>query len=180
MVIVVKNVGRTVQTSGAAHHWNSLPGAAGRRTGSRRGCQVEADVVGDSQVELAIAIVIDKSAARSPQLARAGDSRVLRHLHEGAIALIVIKPVLAVGGDEEVFVTVIVIIANAYALAPGRVREAGMRGDVRESAIVIVMKEVAGGRRSFPILLISVSYTHLDVYKRQVSDQFRSLRCQFF
>jgi hypothetical protein len=64
----------------------------------------------------------------------------------------VIKPIFAVCGDKEIFVTVIVIIADARALAPSCIRKAGMRGDIRERAIVIVMKQMAGGVLRFLIL----------------------------
>ncbi len=75
-----------------------------------------------------------------------------RYFLKGAIALIVIKTILAVGGNKEVFVTVIVVIAHARALSPGRIGEAGMRGYIGERAIVIVMKEMAGGMLVFLIL----------------------------
>ena len=55
-----------------------------------------------------------------------------------------VEAILAISGDEEVFVTVVVIITHACALAPAALREAGVRGYIGKRAIVIVVKEVAG------------------------------------
>ena len=57
-----------------------------------------------------------------------------------------IEAVLAVVGDVEVFPSVVVVVADADALAPAGCGEAGFRGDVGEGAVVIVAVEVVGGR----------------------------------
>ena len=62
------------------------------------------------------------------------------------VALVVVEAVVAVSGDVEVVVAVVVVVADAGALSPAGVGEAGFGGDIGECAIVVVMKEVAGGR----------------------------------
>ena len=57
-----------------------------------------------------------------------------------------IQPVLAVIGDVEIFPPVVVVISHADALSPARCSEAGLRGYVGESSIVIVTVEVVAGR----------------------------------
>ena len=156
------------------------------------------DVIGYRQIELAIPVVIDKGAARSPQLARARDPGRSGHLGEGAIALIVIKPVFAICGNKKILVTVIVIIADTRTLAPSCFGKAGMRGHIRERAIVVVMKQMAGGVLRFlilrrqqvsihqkdvgPAVVVVVedrdaaprSFKNVDVYKRQDRGRLRA------
>ena len=59
---------------------------------------------------------------------------------EGSIALVVVEAVEAVSGDVEVVVSIVVVVADAGALSPGGIGEAGFGGDVGECAIVIVTK----------------------------------------
>ena len=82
--------------------------------------KIEVDVVGDEQVEVAVAIVIDKSAAGVPASFRAGlnQSRLFGYIGERAVAVIAIERVLAVVSDEEIVVAVVVVIADAAGLAP--------------------------------------------------------------
>ena len=60
------------------------------------------DVVGDGEVELAVAVVVDEGAAGAPFLASAGDAGLLGYFLEGPIALVVEEAVVAVAGDIEV------------------------------------------------------------------------------
>jgi hypothetical protein len=48
------------------------------------------DVVGDDEVEFAIAVVVDEGAASAPLLACACDSGLLGDLFEGAVVLVVV------------------------------------------------------------------------------------------
>ncbi len=89
---------------------------AGARLRDR--CEIEVDVVGDDEVELAVAVVVDEGAAGAPLLAGACDSGLLGYLFEGAVALVVEETVLAVAGDVEVVEAVVVVVADAGSLAP--------------------------------------------------------------
>ena len=51
--------------------------------------------------------------------------------------------------DEEIGEAVVVIIAGAHALAPSGERDTGFLGDIGESAVAIVVIEVAGGFVAF-------------------------------
>ena len=62
--------------------------------------------------------------------------------------LIVVEAVLAVVGDVEVVPSVVVVVADADALAPSGRGKAGFGGDVGESAVVIVAVKVVGGSLS--------------------------------
>ena len=66
---------------------------------------------------MAIAIVVDESATRSPSLAGARHARLFCDFGEYAV-IVVVELVLAVVGDVEVFPPVVVVIADANALSP--------------------------------------------------------------
>ena len=59
--------------------------------------------------------------------------------------LIVVEPVLAVVGDVEIFPSVVVVVADANALAPAGCGQTGFGGHVGERAVVIVAIQVIAG-----------------------------------
>ena len=86
--------------------------------------KIEVHVVGDHQIEMAVAIVVDEGASGAPGLAGAGDAGLLGHFGENSV-LVVIETILAVVGDVKIFPSVVVVVAHADALAPtGAVRPA--------------------------------------------------------
>ncbi len=86
--------------------------------GSRGLIQIEIDVIGDKEVELAVAVVIDKGAAGAVADTRHGKMGLGGDVFKGAVAPIAIKDVVAVVGDQQVGVAVIVVIADTDPLAP--------------------------------------------------------------
>ena len=116
-VVVVEDVGVAVETGrSAGDHHAFVETRAGLR--HRRGLQVHVDVVGDEEIELAVAIVIDEGAARAPARLLACDAGLLADVGEGAVAVVVVENVLAVVGDEQVVAAIVVVVADADALAP--------------------------------------------------------------
>src|SRR4029077_18444662 len=93
------------------------------------------------------AIIVDESASCSPCFAGSGDAGLFSHFGEDSV-LIVVETVLAVVGDVEVFPSVVVVVADAHALAPSGCGETGFGSDVGEGAVVIVAVEVVGGSLS--------------------------------
>src|SRR5437667_6011710 len=104
--------------------------------------QIKIDVVGDEQIEFAVAIVVDKRAASVPTLAVPAHPGFVGHIGERAIAVIVVKHVLAKIGDEEIFEAVIVVIANADPLSPAGVGYASLQSNVGECAVSIIFEEM--------------------------------------
>ncbi len=116
--VVVENVRRAGQAAGTAHDGDALPHAAEASAGLGSCREIEVDVVGDDEIEFAVAVVVDEGAAGAPFFAGAGDSGLLGYLFEGAVALVVEEAVFAVAGDVEVVEAVVVVVADAGSLAP--------------------------------------------------------------
>ena len=143
--VVQQHVGCVVQAARAAHHRHALPHAACCLARRWRMRQVEVHIVGDGDVELAVAVVVHKGAAGAPLLAAARRAGLLGHFLEGSVAFVMVQAIFAVGGDVDVVVAVVVIIADAGSLPPTGGDEAGLGGDVGEGAVVVVVEEMAGG-----------------------------------
>ena len=71
-------------------------------------------------------------------------ARALGDVGESAIAVVAIEDVLAVIRDEDVFVAVIVVIADGDGLGPAGADEAGFFRHVTECAVAIVFVEAIG------------------------------------
>ena len=140
-VVVVENVLAALQSRRSARHHHTLVEArAGLR--HRRRCQIEIDVVGDEQIELPVAIVVDEGAACVPARAFARHAGLLADVGERAVAVVVVQNILAEVGDEQIVPSVVVVVADANALSPAGVRDAGLRGHVGEGAVAIVAEEM--------------------------------------
>ena len=73
------------------------------------------------------------------------DSGFFAHVGKGAVTVVVVEDVLAEIGDEQIVETVVVVVADADALSPAGMNEAGFGGDIGEGAIAIVLEEVGDG-----------------------------------
>jgi len=72
------------------------------------------------------------------------EPRLLGYIRKRAVAPVVIKPILAVIGDEDVFESIVVVVTDADAIRPSGVKQAGFGGNVGEGAIaILVVKTVA-------------------------------------
>ena len=107
------------------------------RLGHRSGRQVEIDIVGHEQIEAAVAIVIDESAACVPAFAVSGHAGLFADVSKSAVAIIVIENAFAEVSDEEIVPAIVVVVADANALAPAGMGHAGFR-DVGKGAIAVV------------------------------------------
>jgi len=66
------------------------------------------------------------------------------YIGERAVAIVAIELVLAVVGDEEVFKSIVVVVADADANSPACVEQPGLLRDVDECAVAIVFVEPIG------------------------------------
>src|SRR5271165_3183621 len=109
---MVKLAVRALQTARTAQNRHSLPNARCTAAGLGRVRGIEINVVGDEEVEAAIAIVIKEGAARRPagvfvscvvpEAGFAGD------VGEGTVAVVVEKHVVSPEGDEEIDEAIVV------------------------------------------------------------------------
>src|SRR5882762_7546185 len=67
-------------------------------------------------------------------------------IRERAVAIVVVQNIFSVVSDVQIFEAVVVVIADAHPLAPAGVCQPGLFGDIGESAVVIVVVEVARRR----------------------------------
>ena len=143
-VVVVEDVLAALEAGRAAGDLDAFVGAAGG-FGERRGLDVEVDVVGDEEVEVAVAVVVEKGAAGVPAGGALGEAGFRGDVGEGAVAVVAVEDVLAVVGDEEVVPAVVVDIADAAALTPSGVGQAGREGDVGKGAVAVVLEQSVDG-----------------------------------
>src|SRR5437667_8208015 len=92
-----------------------------------------------------VAIVVNEGAPCAPEFASSRNPRGSPDFFEDAMS-VVIKPILSVISDVQVFPSVVVVVTDADALSPSGCGEPGSRGHVCKRAIVIVAVQMIGGR----------------------------------
>src|ERR1035441_5094518 len=100
------------QAARATVHRNALPVATGDLAGRRHGLEVKLQVVGDEQVQVAVAVVIHEGAAGSPSHSWREQTRFLGDIGEGAIPIIAVENVLTPVSDEDVVETIVIVIRD--------------------------------------------------------------------
>src|SRR5882724_1684748 len=119
-VIVEQNIFAAIETRWATRDFQSFieTRAAFRR---RDGLDVEIDVVGDEQVEMAVTVVVEEGAAGIParELTASGsDARMFGNVGEGAVAVVAEERAVAPIRDEKIVMAIVVVVADAAALPP--------------------------------------------------------------
>src|SRR4051794_14898096 len=124
-IVAIKGMDAAREPARAALDGNSLPGAIHVRTGLGDAIHVELQIIGDEEIEVAVAVVVDPSAAGAPAGVITKQAGGFGDIAEGAIAVIFVELVLAVVGDEQIFEAVVVVVADANAASPSSVMQAG-------------------------------------------------------
>ena len=93
---------------------------------------------------MAVAVIIDKGASGAPGFAVACNAGLFADIGERAVTIVVIQNVFAVIGNVKIFPAVVVVIADANALAPSGAEQAALPNDIGKGAIMIVVVEMAG------------------------------------
>src|SRR5215471_9898824 len=137
-VVVIKDIAAAFQTRRPASHHDALVEA---RSGFRHwSCfQIQINVVGNEQVQMTITIVVHEGASSIPAGAFPAYTGFIGNVSKSSVAVIVIKSVLAVVGNEKVFVTVIIVVADADSLSPSRSRQTCATSHISKGAISIVL-----------------------------------------
>src|ERR1700733_14035459 len=96
--VVIEDVRCALEATRATHDGNAFPDAARGLAWSWRVGEVEVYIVGDGEIEFAVAIIVNEGAARSPLFAGTGNACLLRYLLEGSVALVVEGAIFGIGG----------------------------------------------------------------------------------
>ncbi len=118
---------------------------------------VELGELADEQIEPAVVVVIEPDRAGTPAWSR--DTRFLRHVGEGAVAIVVIEDAASVLRNVEVWEAISVVIPHRNTHAIATPSHAGFLRHVGECAVAIVaIQRVAQGMRR----LVEIAFAAVD------------------
>ena len=80
-----------------------------------RACRVKVHIIRDEEIEMAIEVVVQKAAARTPATATPRDAGFFGHVRKGSIAVVMIQNVATPVADEQIVVAVVVVVADGRA-----------------------------------------------------------------
>ena len=107
--------------------------------GSGAVAEIEREIVGDEQIEVAVAIDVEQRTAGAPPIAAGIEAGLGRDVLEASLAEIAIQHVAAEVGDEQVDAAVAVHVAGAHARRPAdAVEPRGLRRVDEPSAHVAI------------------------------------------
>lgn len=140
---MIKDVFSALKARRAASYLDSFVCATGG-VRQRRGLDVEIDVVGDEEIEMPVAVIVEKGAAGVPTGFGLEESSRGYHIGEGSIAVIAVEGILAVIRNEEVIPSIVVVIADTAALAPSSfVLQAGAYRHICKGTVAVVFEQMA-------------------------------------
>src|SRR6202042_1741664 len=107
------------QTRWTTRNQDSLV-CAGAVLRQRRRLQVEVHIIRNKDIQVPVLVVINKGAACVPPYLRTrlNQTRLLRHVFEGAVTVVAIQRVLAVVGHKQIIESVVVVVAYTAGLTP--------------------------------------------------------------
>jgi hypothetical protein len=108
-----ERVAGTLQPSWTALHVNSHKLASGGAAENGKMVEVEINVVGDHEIDKAIAIVIAKRSAHRPTAIRY--PRLFGYIGEGAVGIVVVEDVATVTGYANIGPAIVVIVSDRAA-----------------------------------------------------------------
>ena len=117
-LVVVQQVRFERQPARAAVDRHGAVEAVGIGAWLWRRREVELQVIGDEQVEVADAVVVQERAARVVTNSVLSEMSLRRDILEPSAVHVAVEAVLAPVGDEQVGVSVVVVVARADALRP--------------------------------------------------------------
>src|SRR5712692_5767941 len=118
------------QSPRTAFHRNTLPVAI--NVFSRHGCvfKREANVVGDEQIKMAIAVVVQKTAPGAPSRLIVPEAGRFGYIAKGSITVVAVKMILSEASAEDILESVVVVIADAHPRGPVHRPQSGFFGDI--------------------------------------------------
>ena len=143
-IVVVQGMSSVGQPAWPAFHGNAFPVAIAVLPGHGSVFEGETNIVGDEQIQVAIPVVVQEAAPCAPARLLVPQAGGFGYIGKGSVAIVAIKPVLSEAGDEDVFESVVVIVADANSGGPIPGTQAGFLGNVGDGSVgVVVVSEVA-------------------------------------
>src|ERR1051326_2989119 len=102
------------------------------------------DIVGDRQIQLAIAIVIDPGGAGA-ELLDACKTGVCRYIRKRTVAIVVKQTVLPQTSHKDVIVTIIVVVTDGRPHSIDTDGQAGFRSNVGEGPVMVIVIQLECG-----------------------------------
>ena len=143
-VVAIQRVPSHGQPARTAQDRQAFPVAVGVLAGNGSVFKGEADVIRCKQIEVSVAVVIDKGAARAPAWLIIPQAGFFGYIGECSIAIVAIQLVLSEVGAEKILKTIIVIVSDADAGCPANRLQAGLLSHVSEGAVALVFVEPVG------------------------------------
>src|SRR6185312_8364819 len=149
-IISIEHGAFTNQTARPAIHRDALEITRWILSQGRDFIEVENQVVGNEQIQMAVAIIIHPCATCAPPLAGMQQPGLLCHIAESTIPIVAIQNILRPTGNKKILETVVVVVPHRYATGPALAGESGLCSHVGKSAITIVLVEPIDGTFDWP------------------------------
>src|SRR6266853_4258607 len=123
----------------SAFDGNTFPPTVGvfpRSSGIFKG---KANVVGNEEIQMPIAVVIQEGAAGSKPLLIARQPGRLRHIGESSVAVIAVKHVLPEIGAKDIVKAIVVVVSDTDPAGPPERAQPCLFGDIRKCSIPVIL-----------------------------------------
>ena len=138
-LIMVKVIAGKWEASRSAVDGDSPVVAHGVITRFRQVRPVNLQVISDKQVQMTITIIVDKGAARAPSgFAAVAQACELRHVSECSIPIILIKNILAIIGNKDIFKAIVIVVRDGDCARPSTAHQARLLRNIAERAVSII------------------------------------------
>src|SRR5437588_9249394 len=123
---------------------NSFPIAVAIVPRYGRVFQRKPHVVGNEQVQMTVAVVIQKTASCSPSRPVVSPPSGLSDIRERSIAVVAVENVLSEIGAENIVKAIVVVVPDTNSACPTLAVQPRFLGDVRKISVTIVLVEPVG------------------------------------
>ena len=138
---------------------NIVVATVGRLARPRRLRGIEIHIAGDEQIQMTVAVIVQKTAARAPAGPRSRDAGFFRDIRKRPIAVVAVEHVLPPVRDEQIVEAVVVVVADTTRLPPAGVGQPRLLRDIGECAVAVVVKQVTG-RLAVPHFRVEAAAVH--------------------
>ena len=126
------------QSPRSAFNGNAFPTTVGVLARNSRIFKRKANIVGNKQVQVSIAVVIHEGAACSKPLLIAPKAGGLGHIGESSVAVVAVKSVLPEIRAKDVVKAIVVVVADANSTGPSEKAQPRFFCNIRKRSVAIV------------------------------------------